>query len=146
MSAVQWCEAHNNAHPVREGDDATTFPRYVGIVYFGSTYSDPDPAGDSFVWDTLDDVRASVASIARGRGVDAAVAEWTHDGMGAARAGHREDSLTPCAYEPRILLWMNGPDVLRAMEEDGNECAEYVAHVGPRGGIRVSRDLMAGAL
>ncbi len=114
------------------------FPKWVGIVYFGQSYSDPDPTIDAYVWDTLLDVRHSVVSVARGRGVDARVAEWTDDGEGCARAGHHVDSLTPAADHPRIYVWSNIPDTLRVMEESGPPLAERVVYIGARGGVRVS--------
>lgn len=120
--------------------NARRAPRYVGTLDLGPSYSAPYADADAYVWDTLDDVRASVASAARGRGVAARAAEWPEDD-GPAAAGHLDDSLTPCTEDVRALVFRNVPGVLRAMETDGAYAAEYVAFIGPRGAVRVSRDV-----
>lgn len=119
----------------------STLPRYVGVVEMGANYSSPYWDGDAYVWDTLDDVRASLWSIARGAGVAARVAEWSDDESTAHR-GHYDDSLTPCAT-PTILLAVNdgAPDTLRNLQNDGPYACDYAAYVGPRGGLVVTRDI-----
>lgn len=92
-------------------------PKYVGIVHMGPNYSEPYWDADAYVWDTLADVRASLASIRRGRGVDARVAEWGDDGC--AIPGAVDDSLTPCAEDVRAYVLLNGPGVLSLAETDG---------------------------
>lgn len=95
----------------------TTRPKYVGIIDMGPNYRAPYWDGDAYVWDTLEDVRASVRSIRNGHGVAARVAEWDDDG--AARAGALDDSLTPCADDVSILILRNGADALTLAETDG---------------------------
>lgn len=124
------------------GCDDAPAPRYVGLVLMGANYAAPDAATGAYVWNTLDGVRASVESIRSGRGVDALVAEWRDNG--AAGAGEFDDSLTPCADDVRVYVYANGPGALEAMEES-LDYAERVVYVGPRGGVRVSADLTAGA-
>lgn len=109
--------------------------KYVGLVSMGPNYSQPDPSTDAYVWDTLDSVRASLRSIARGRGANARVAEWDADG--SARAGYVDHSLTPCADDVDILLWRNALEILDAMEHETR--ADYVLTVGPHDGIKTER-------
>jgi hypothetical protein len=109
-------------------------PKYIGIVEMGANYSSPRWDVDAYVWDTLGDVLDSLASIRRGYGVRANVAEWNKDG--SARAGNWDDSVTPCA-EPAIILARNGADALTSMEREGVYAADRVAFYGPRGGMRV---------
>lgn len=110
--------------------------KYVGIVSMGPNYSAPDPAVDAYVWDTLDSVRASMRSIARGYGVAAHVAEW--DESGSAYAGYTDGSLTPCADDVTVLIWHNGPGALDSMEREAASAYRLV-RFGPRGGITVER-------
>ena len=127
---------HKRCHPA--GCDDAPAPRYVGIVVMGANYSFPDAATGSYVWDTLDAVRASVASIVRGRGVAARVAEWRDSGV--ADAGRHDYSLTPCTDDVRVFVYANVPGALEAMDES-MDYAERVVYVGPRGGIRSARNL-----
>jgi len=118
-------------------------PRYVGMVHMGASYSGPDPETGAYTWNTLEGVRHTVDSITRGRGVDASVAEWDDDDDAPARAGHMDDSFTPCADDVHVLVFANVPGVLDAMRREGGYAADYVVHVGPRGGIRVTRDIVS---
>lgn len=95
----------------------TPRPKYVGIVNMGPNYRESYWDGDAYVWDTLNDVRASVYSIRRGWGVSARVAEWNDDG--SARAGAFDDSCSPCADDVSIVVLRNGADVLTLAETDG---------------------------
>jgi hypothetical protein len=138
-------EAHDDGR--HNGCDARACwdarPRYVGMIYMGAGYSNPEPETGAYTWNTLEGVRHSVDSVIRGRGVDASVAEWNDDDDDApARAGHVDDSSTPCADDVRVLVFANVPGVLDAMRCEGAYAAEYVVHVGPRGGIRVTRDVV----
>lgn len=96
----------------------TPRPKYVGIVHMGPNYRAPYWGTDAYVWNTLDDVRASIRSIRNGRGVSAHVAEWNDDG--AARAGAFDDSGTPCADDVHVIVMRNGADVLTLAETDGS--------------------------
>ena len=89
-------------------------PKYVGTVTMGPNYAAPYWDADAYVWDTLEDVRASLASIRRGRGVAARVAEWDDDG--SARAGAVDDSLTLCADDVRAYVLRNVPGALEVGE------------------------------
>lgn len=104
--------------------NATPRPKYVGIVNMGPNYRAPYWDGDAYVWDTLEDVRASVRSIRDGYGVAAHVAEWNEDG--SARAGAFDDSGTPCADDVSILIMRNGKDVLTLAETDGTVLGRIV--------------------
>ena len=97
--------------------NATPRPKYVGIVMMGPNYREPYWDIEAYVWDTLEDVRASARSVRNGRGVAARVAEWNDDG--SARAGHTDDSRTPCADDVSIIVLRNGADVLTLAETDG---------------------------
>lgn len=99
-------------------------PKYVGIVRMGSSYAEPYWETDAYVWDTLADVRDSLRSIRRGRGVAARVAEWGDDGC--AIPGALDDSLTPCADDVRAYVLRNGADVLALAETDGLAFAREV--------------------
>ena len=46
----------------------TPTPEYVGIIDLGPSYSPAQWETDAYVWDSLDDVRASLASVRAGRG------------------------------------------------------------------------------
>ena len=104
--------------------NTTPRPKYVGIVNMGPNYAAPYWETDAYVWDTLEDVRASVRSIRRGYGVAAHVAEW--DDTGAAYAGAFDDSCTPCADDVSITVMRNGADVLTLAETDGAEFGRIV--------------------
>ncbi len=117
----------------------TTTPRYVGILHLGPSYSEPQMAADAYVWDTLDDVRASLNSAARGYGINASVAEWD-DEDGPARRGTHDSSLTPCTDGVTVIVWRNLPGTLRAAETEGFYSADYAIDYGPRGGIRTHRN------
>lgn len=102
----------------------TPRPKYVGIVSMGPNYRESYWDADAYVWDTLEDVRASVRSIRDGYGVAAHVAEWNEDG--SARAGAFDDSLTPCADDVSIVVLRNGADVLTLAETDGSAFGRIV--------------------
>lgn len=99
-------------------------PKYVGIVSMGPNYRESYWDGDAYVWDTLEDVRASVRSIRDGYGVAARVAEW--DDNGVARAGAWDDSRTPCADDVHVTILRNGADVLTLAETDGSAFGRIV--------------------
>lgn len=103
---------------------ATPRPKYVGIVNMGPNYLAPYWLTDAYVWNTLDDVRASIRSIRDGYGIAARVAEWNDDG--SARAGAFDDSRTPCADDVSITVLRNGADVLTLAETDGTEFGRAV--------------------
>lgn len=88
--------------------------KYVGTVVLGPSYSHPYAASDAYVWDTLADVRRSLASARAGRGIGAHVAEWDYDG--AAHEGHWDDSLTPCVDGAYAIVVRNAPGALEALE------------------------------
>lgn len=102
----------------------TPRPKYVGIVNMGHNYAAPYWDADAYVWDTLEDVRASIRSIRDGWGVAAHVAEWNDDG--SARAGAFDDSCSPCADDVSIVILRNGADVLTLAETDGTEFGRIV--------------------
>ena len=108
-------------------------PRYVGTVTMGPSYAAPYAATDAYVWDTLDEVESTVRSATAGSGVRARVAEWDDDG--AARAGHFDDSGTPCADEVTVWFTDNTPGALEFLERDGGLARR--AFLGPRGGFHV---------
>jgi len=113
--------------------------KYVGLANLGPNYSGGYWGTDAYVFATLADVRASLDSIARGRGYVARVAEWNDDGT--ARAGNFDDSGTPCVDRPTIMVAHNVPGALEALEADGAYACDYVAYIGADGYAHVSRDI-----